>query len=230
MTEESNSSMEVDTPAPKDEKKKNENITPSASGENASKYPDMGIAQSIHKLLMAYGSHAKLSEEAAAAAGVLPSLKEDVLTKISGEMENVPLYRHLGGEMKWDSLSEDALKAMEEKNSATQTSLEAKVEELKENSGDMEVLDARFEVARFAAKSLSKDEAMQAYDKVLALPKLSSGKTMDALMESARVASFYGDLSQTRELVEKVSHSHDFLLLVSRIAFVCQLLQSKNSV
>ena len=208
MTEESNSNMEVDAPTPKDETKKKDNITPSASGVNASKYPDMSIAQSIHKLLMVNGPHAKLSGETATAAGVPTSLNEDVLKSVTVDMENAPLYRQLGVPLKWDSLSADALKTMEEKNSATMESLEKKVEETKENSGDMEVLDARFEVARFAAKSLSKDDAMAAYEKVLALPKLSSGKTMDALMESARVASFYGDLPKTRELVEKVSHFH----------------------
>ena len=202
--------MEVDTPSPKDEKpvekKKSENITPSASGENASKYPDMSIAQSIHKLLMVSGPTPKLSSEAASAVGIPSSINEDVLKSVTTEMENAPLYRHLATELKWDSLSEDELKTMEEKNSAMMKSLESKVEEAKENAGDMEVLDARFEVARFAAKSLSKDDAIAAYEKLLALPKLSSGKTMDGLMECARVASFYGDLSKTRTVVEKVGH------------------------
>jgi 26S proteasome regulatory subunit N7 len=71
-------------------------------------------------------------------------------------------------------------------------------------------LDARFAIARFAAKSLSKDEALDAYDKVLALPKLSSGKTIDALMESARVASFYGDTTKNASIIDRVS-LHIFL-------------------
>jgi hypothetical protein len=70
----------------------------------------------------------------------------------------------------------------------------------------MEVLAARFEVARFAAKSLGKDTAYAAYDKLLALPKLSSGKIIDAVMECARVASFYSDTKKNGELVDKVSY------------------------
>jgi len=72
------------------------------------------------------------------------------------------------------------------------------VEEAKESAGDMEVMDARVQVARFAAKSLTKDEALEAYKKLLELPKISSGKKIDALMESSRVASFYGILPRAQ--------------------------------
>jgi 26S proteasome regulatory subunit N7 len=85
----------------------------------------------------------------------------------------------------------------------TYEQLEAKVDEAKGNAGDMEVLAARFEVARFAAKSLGKDLAYAANDKLLALPKLSSGKIIDAVMECARVASFYSDTKKNGELVDK---------------------------
>jgi len=87
--------------------------------------------------------------------------------------------------------------------------LEAKVEQAKESAGDMEVLDARFEVARFAAKSLNKDEALEGYEKVLSLPKLSSGKTIDALMECARVASFHGETGKASDLIERASKLAD---------------------
>jgi len=76
------------------------------------------------------------------------------------------------------------------------------VEDARENAGDMEVLEARFAVARFAAKSLSSKEALEAYSLVVALPKLSSGKKIDALMEAARVASFYGNLDKNSELIQ----------------------------
>jgi len=127
-------------------------------------------------------------------------------------MENPSLYRHLKtafGMSGDTTISESDLAAMQEKNEKTMKELEEKVEEAKENAGDMEVLDARFEVAKFAAKSLSKDETLDAYEKVLALPKLSSGKVMDALMESARVASFYDDLVKNAELVQKISKLAD---------------------
>lgn len=92
---------------------------------------------------------------------------------------------------------------MDEENKKTLAELEQTVEVAKENAGDMEVLDARFAVARFCAKSMSKEEALEAYDKVLNLPKLSSGKTIDALMEAARVASFHGDTKKNKDLIDR---------------------------
>jgi len=124
-------------------------------------------------------------------------------------MENPSLYTHLSPLLQWDTstdaLSTEALQTMSEKNAATIISLEEKVTDAKENQGDMEVMDARFQVARFAAKSLNKEEALGAYQKVLDLKKLSSGKQMDALMESSRIASFYGDGVANAAFVKKVS-------------------------
>jgi len=203
MTEESTSSnMEVeDTNKPKDE-----NVTPSASGENAAKYPDMKLAQSIHKLIMISKNKLQSDEKSAV------TLKDEVLKQVVEEMENPSLYRFLtkhGITSATIVKSESELEAMQTKNNDTMKSLEEKVEEAKENAGDMEVLDARFEIGRFAAKTLSKDEALEAYAKVVALPKLSSGKTMDALMESSRIASFYDDLVKNSTLVQKIAKLAD---------------------
>jgi len=213
-TEEEGSSMEVDTPEESKEttgvKKKNENITPSASGAEASKYPDMQLAQSIHRLTMVTGPDAALDAEGSKAAGIPSDLSETVMKQVGGEeVENPSLYRHLRSTLGWEGqagcLSDADLTAMEARHKTKMEDLEKKVEEAKENAGDMEVLDARFDVARFAAKSLSKDEALEAYDKVFALPKLSSGKKIDCLMESARVALFHGDNKKTAEIVDKAA-------------------------
>merc|ERR1712151_872043 len=95
------------------------------------------------------------------------------------------------------------LQELEEKNKLKLQELEKAVEDAKENAGDMEVLDARFEVARFAAKSLSKDDALDAYNAILKLPKLSSGKIIAAYMEAARVASFYNDTNTCVDFTNK---------------------------
>ena len=212
--EEEGSSMEVDTPEESKgttgAKKKNENITPSASGAEASKYPDMALAQSIHRLTMVTGPDAALDAEGAKAAGIPSDLAETVMKQVGGEeVENPSLYRHLMSTLGWEGqagcLSEADLTAMEGRHKTKMEDLEKKVEDAKENAGDMEVLDARFDVARFAAKSLSKEEALEAYDKVFALPKLSSGKKIDCLMESARVALFHGDNKKTAEIVDKAT-------------------------
>lgn len=204
MTEEKDSKMDIDETSPKKatttNETKNENVTPSASGESAAKYPDMKLAQSIHRVTMMKNS--KIETES--------GLVEAVLDQVVKEMENPSLYRHLVsvfGIADGDAMfvSESDLVSMAESNKTAMAALEVKVEEAKENAGDMEVLDARFEVARLAAKSFSRDEALEAYEKVLALPKLSSGKTMDALMESSRIASFYDHLVKNAELVQKIS-------------------------
>jgi 26S proteasome regulatory subunit N7 len=126
------------------------------------------------------------------------------MTEISQELGNPSLYRHLQSILPYDGLTDADLAVLDEKHAKHVKELEVKVEEAKESAGDMEVLDARLEIARFAAKSLSKEEAIDAYEKVLQLPKLSTGKQIDALMEESRVASFYGDTKKNAELIEKV--------------------------
>lgn len=186
--------MKIDTPvttAPKKPRKKKIGGQASASEESASPYPDMEFAQEIHRLTVK-------------SAGVDAAYQTNVFKKIAEEMENPSLYRLMQSNLQVDAglLSESQLKEMEEKNAAHDKELEAKVAEAKESAGDMEVMDARVQVARFAAKSLTKDDALEAYKKLLELPKISSGKKIDALMESSRVASFYGDTVKSAEFVD----------------------------
>ena len=181
-----------------------------------SPFPDMKIAQSIHRVAMMTGSIPKLDPLAAASIGLSPECIVNIFRDVAGpDVENPSLYRYLkhvvdasesSMQASWILLSDDDLTDMEAKHRSTVASLEAKIEQAKENSGDSEVLDARFELARFAAKSLTKAEALDAYDKILKTPKLSNGKSMDALMESARVACFYGDFLKGEEFIVKVSY------------------------
>lgn len=187
--------MDVDsTSTPKTDNKKENLGQPSASSEAASKYPKMDLAQRIHKLVMI--SKGKFENKEM-------SLEEDVKKEILEEIENPSLYRSLMATLGWSSA--EKLEGLDLKHTQSMKEFEEKVEEAKENAGDMEVLDARLVAARYAAKSLSKDSAVEMYEKVLDLPKLSSGKKIDALMECARVASFYGDLKKNNELIEKAS-------------------------
>lgn len=168
---------------------------PSASEESASKHPDMGLCQKIHRLTSKQTTRALTTAE-----------QQEVFDTIANELENPSLYRRTVEAAKPTGLtllSEDKLKEMEEKHKATMTELEAKVEEARESAGDMEVMDARVEIARFAAKSLSEKEAIEAYTKLIDLPKISSGKKIDALMETSRVSSFYGDTRKSDEYIEK---------------------------
>ena len=168
---------------------------PSASEESASQYPDMDLCQDIHKL----------SVKASVGDNELEQLQTKSFERVAKELENPSLYRHMQQSLQvTGSMSESDLSSLESKHAKTLEELEAKVEEAKENAGDMEVMDARIEISRFAAKSLSKDQALDAYKKLLDLPKISSGKKIDALMESSRVASFYGDTGKSDEYIDSV--------------------------
>jgi hypothetical protein len=171
---------------------------PSAAEETASPFPDMDLCQKIHRLTTGSPRDA--------------ALESQVFEQIAVELENPSLYRKLRKTLYPEAmvptqaaakLSEDDLVAMEEKHQKHLEELEAEVEEAKESAGDMEVMEARVAVARFAAKSLPEKETLEAYQKLLDLPKVSSGKKIDSLMESARVASFYGDTAKADELIDR---------------------------
>jgi 26S proteasome regulatory subunit N7 len=190
-------------------KKKNENVQGSASGENAAPYPKMDLAQSIHRATLMVQDSTSSSDAMMRTLGLSKDYPQQVLTIVREDLKNPSLLRHLmhifNQKNIETTISEADLKMMQEENEEELKKLEKAIETAKEESGDMEVLDATFEVAKFAAKSLSKEKALEMYDKVLAFPKLSSGKQMDALMECARVASFYGDLVKYQEVLDKIS-------------------------
>ena len=164
--------------------------------ETASPYPPMQLAQTMHRLTV---------------KPELEQLQIKTFDEIVQDLENPSLYKLLKEKL-YDGkepllasakLTDDDLKEMEDKNAAKLKELEAAVEEAIECAGDMEVMDARVEVARFASKSLSQSEALAAYEKVLALPKVSSGKKIDSLMACARVASFYSDTSAADAFMDR---------------------------
>ena len=91
----------------------------------------------------------------------------------------------------------DDLQQMKLRNDTTLHELEQAIEVATESAGDMEVLDAHIAMAQYKAKAYSKDETIAAYETILALPKVSSGKKIDLLMSVARITSFYNDIEQT---------------------------------
>lgn len=199
--------MEIEAKETIKSSSKNEHVQGSASGENAAPYPQMNLAQSIHQAtLMVNG---QLSSEAIQTLRLAHDLPLQVMTRIKEDWKNPSLLRHLAPILQLEGhfTTEDERKRMEEENEQEIERLEKAVEVAKEESGDMEVLDARMEVAKFAAKTMSKEKTLDMYNQVLALPKLSSGKKMDALMEYARVSCFYGDLIQYQDALDKVSLS-----------------------
>ena len=168
---------------------------PSASEESASKYPSMELCQQIHKLVVKADGTGD------------GKLQNEVLTRIREELENPTLYESIESTLGvttgiWSVVD---IASQEKANQNSAEELEQKVQDAKESAGDMEVMDARVELARFAAKSLKEEEALEAYKKLLDLPKISSGKKIDAVMESSRLASFYGDSKKASEFTDSVS-------------------------
>ena len=216
---------------PKSSAGSNENVNPSAGSETAAKYPNMSLAQSIHRAVLLADPNSKFTAETFTAAIASDSndvndvndanaadkspdtLVADVYNEVITIMQNPSLYKHLAPLLGWDNqesvyhTSESHLLQLETKHIQQIKKLEEKVEQAKENAGDMEVLDARLDIAKYAAKCMTKEDGLNGYQKVLDLEKLSSGKVMDALMEKSRIASFYGDMGVNKGVIDKVRNN-----------------------
>lgn len=118
---------------------------------------------------------------------------------------NPALYRHLQSTLSYTSpnaLSEDNLNTLTSHHETILKTLNDAVTIAKEEAGDMEVLHAYMDIARYSAKSSTKEAAVEAYAAVLALPKLSVGKKLDAHLEMARVCSFWGDYKKMSDTLD----------------------------
>merc|ERR1711920_575903 len=116
--------MDIDsTPNTSESKEKKQKIpgpegNSSASAETSSKYPNMELAQNIHRLIMI--NDGTLDSNMMKALEIPSDLKEIVLKEILEDLENPSLYRYLTSHISQliisDSASimkEESLKAME---------------------------------------------------------------------------------------------------------------------
>lgn len=137
--------------------------------------------------------------------------KTTVEEKVEGEcLLNSSLYRHLRTTLSYSSpsaLSDADLETLDSHHQSILQSLDDAVTAATEEAGDMEVLHAKMDIARYSARCLPKDAALDAYSAVLALPKLSVGKKLDAHLEMARVSSFWGDHRRTEKVLESASRA-----------------------
>jgi len=132
----------------------------------------------------------------------------DKTEEIVEPLLNAALYRHLQstlGYNKSDALSEVNLTAIEAHHEAIIKILRENITKAKDEAGDMEVLHAHMDVARYCAKCTTKEMALSAYEEVVALPKLSIGKKLDAYLEMTRVCSFWGDWKSMNETLTKAA-------------------------
>jgi hypothetical protein len=115
---------------------------------------------------------------------------------------NPSLYRHLQSSLSYNSptaLTEDNLNTLTSHHESILQALNDAVTKAKDEAGDMEVLHAHMDIARYQAKCSTKESALSAYQTVISLPKLSVGKKLDAHLEMARVCSFWGDYKQMKD-------------------------------
>eukprot|EP00579_Thalassiosira_antarctica_P000561 CAMPEP_0201875002 /NCGR_PEP_ID=MMETSP0902-20130614/7105_1 /ASSEMBLY_ACC=CAM_ASM_000551 /TAXON_ID=420261 /ORGANISM="Thalassiosira antarctica, Strain CCMP982" /LENGTH=476 /DNA_ID=CAMNT_0048401971 /DNA_START=163 /DNA_END=1593 /DNA_ORIENTATION=- len=135
---------------------------------------------------------------------------KDTTEKSDTEKEGEPLlspslYRHLQSTLSYSSpnaLTEDNLNTLTSHHETILKHLNEAVTTAKDEAGDMEVLHAYMDIARYSARCSTKESALEAYDKVIALPKLSVGKKLDAHLEMARVSSFWGDYKKMKETLD----------------------------
>ena len=112
------------------------------------------------------------------------------------------LYRHLQSTLSYTSshaLSDENLDTRASHHGSIVQALNDAVTRAKDEAGDMEVLHAHMDIARYQAKCATKESALEAYQTAIALPKLSVGKKLDAHLEMARVCSFWVDYKQMKE-------------------------------
>ena len=123
---------------------------------------------------------------------------------------NAALYRHLQSTLGYDNTDENALSdanltTIESHHESILKILRQNITKAKDEAGDMEVLRAHMDVARYCAKCTTKEMALSAYEEVVALPKLSTGKKLDAYLEMTRVCSFWGDWKTMNETLTKAA-------------------------
>jgi len=148
-------------------------------------FPDMQLAQKAFLLDNASNDVSAIKSE------VLNAIDEDSMG---------PYYEFLCAKHGW-MVDEAKLSAMNEKNNTERISLTEKLKDAEENQGEMEVLDVLFDIGKLYARIGAKKEAYEALDVIIAKPKVSPGKKIDATMHKLRVALFFMDVEAARTMM-----------------------------
>lgn len=155
--------------------------------------PDMGLAQKCFLYQRLDGLSDSMSDDGT--DGTREERKAAVETEIRATIRQrymAPFYETCCAKFQWD-VDADLVALMKEANAAELAALTAKHADAQANQGDMEVLDALFEISRFQARIGAKEAAYAACDVIRDKPKISTGKRIDAVMEKIRVALFHED-------------------------------------
>lgn len=127
------------------------------------------------------------------------AVKAEALAIIT-EDEMGPYYESMCTELGWtpDAELSARFKAANEKELKEKT---AKIEDAKENFGEVEVLDAIVALADFHARIGNKDEALKMYLEPKE-QKQSLGQKIDMILKAIRVCLVHGDLAQAKTHIE----------------------------
>lgn len=147
-------------------------------------FPNMDLAQTVFALEASPG-------DAAVTSAVMEAVRTDKMGAF---------FEYLVG--KYPSMADAGLAAeLKAANTEELATLKAAIEDAEQNHGETEVLDALFAVAAFHARIGDKQEAYAAFDTIIAKPKVSTGKKIDASMAKLRVSLFFMDTDTTRTLL-----------------------------
>jgi 26S proteasome regulatory subunit N7 len=150
-------------------------------------FPVMSLAQTAFQL----ESTSPTADRVATKAKVMEAVEADTMT---------PYYEALCAKFGW-AVDADLLARLKAANATELEGLEATMKDAKENQGEMEVLDALFALLNFHARIGEREKTYAAADDIIAPPKLSSGKRIDASMCKLRVALFNNDTEAARKLI-----------------------------
>jgi len=151
-------------------------------------FPDMELAQKAFLL------------DSPEAGADLEAVKAELLSAIETDAM-APFYEYLCARHGW-MVDEALLATMKAANAAEVAALASELKDAEENQGEMEVLDALFATAKFHARIGARADAYTAFDTIIAKPKVSTGKKIDASMHKLRVAIFFNDMDTARKLIE----------------------------
>jgi hypothetical protein len=164
--------------------------------ENEAKYkPNSGSAEGDNKET---ATTAKVDDKNSSSSTTTP---EPLL--------NPSLYRHLQSTLSYyhspSALTDTQLQTLTSHHESMIQAFNDAITKAKDEAGDMEVLHAHMDMARYHAKCSTKEEALAAYQAAISLPKLSVGKKLDAHLEMARVCSFYSDYKRMKETLSEAA-------------------------
>jgi len=98
---------------------------------------------------------------------------------------------------------ESLLSSMKAANAGTLAELEEKEKNMKENHGEIEVMDVLLEISRFFALSGSISDALEAYDKAFALKSCSTGQKIDVILKKLLLGLVWHDNQLVSKSVEE---------------------------